>query len=312
MNGQVDLRRLQVLRMVAQHQTVTAAAGALHLTPSAVSHQLRQLAHELGVALLEPHGRRVRLTPAGETLVRYADRLHADWERARTELAGYAADGAAGVLRLCGFATAVSEVLAPAARQLGDTYPRLEVRIAEVETTEAFDLLLAGEVDIAVVAQTPETPPVEKSRYQRQSLMSEPLDLFVPVGHPLADKPNIVLADAADEPWIVAAPGSSDCGTLILAACAAAGFAPRVAHQALDMIAVAALVGCGLGVSLVPRLTPVPSRYPVVRVPLPDPAPSRHVATYVRPGSDQQPAIARGLEAVREIAAHRRASLAPG
>ncbi|MFB9837268.1 LysR family transcriptional regulator, partial [Actinoallomurus acaciae] len=79
----VDLRRLQVLRLVHRHGTVTAAADVLHLTPSAVSHQLRQLARETGVALLEPDGRRVRLTPAGRALVAHADALHAGWERAR-------------------------------------------------------------------------------------------------------------------------------------------------------------------------------------------------------------------------------------
>ena len=69
MNSAVDLRRLHVLRMIDAHGTVTAAAAALHLTPSAVSHQMRQLAREVDVELVEPHGRGVRLTAAGRSLV---------------------------------------------------------------------------------------------------------------------------------------------------------------------------------------------------------------------------------------------------
>ncbi len=299
MNGSVDLRRLHVLRMVAQHGTVTAAAAALHLTPSAVSHQLRTLAHELGVPLLEPHGRRVRLTAAGETLVAYADSLHADWERARADLAQYAADGAAGVLRLAGFPTVVAGVLAPAAKQLKADLPRLVVQISEVETADGFDLLLAGETDIAVVVPMPDTPPLDDPRFDQQPLLSEPLDLYVPEGHPLAGRREVPLTDAAHEDWITAAPDVSDCAALVAAACTAAGFAPKIVHRAKDVVAVAALVSYGLGVSLVPRLSPVPEAHPVVRVPLRDPAPSRHILTCVRRGSDQQPLIARGLEALR-------------
>ncbi|CAM5561239.1 hypothetical protein SALBM217S_09447 [Streptomyces griseoloalbus] len=62
----IDLRRLHVLRSVAHYGTVTAAARALHFTPSAASQQIRQLARDLGVDLLEPQGRGVRLTPAAE------------------------------------------------------------------------------------------------------------------------------------------------------------------------------------------------------------------------------------------------------
>ncbi|MQA27763.1 MAG: LysR family transcriptional regulator [Micromonosporaceae bacterium] len=301
MNGSVDMRRLHVLRMVAQHGTVTAAATAVHLTPSAVSHQLRQLAHEVGVALLEPNGRRVRLTAAGESLVAYADTLHADWERARGELAAHAADGGAGVLRMCGYPTVIAALLAPAAKALAETHPRLTVRITEAESDGGFDLLLAGEADIAIVVPGGETPPLDDPKFDQRPLLEEPLDLFVPADHPLAGKPDVELIDAAHEPWIIPAPGSSDCAQLVSTACTAAGFSPRIVHQAKDVLAVAALVASGLGVALEPRLAPAPSHCQVARIPLRHPAPSRHILTCVRRGSEQQPAIALGLAALREL-----------
>ncbi|MGH3735044.1 MAG: LysR family transcriptional regulator [Micromonosporaceae bacterium] len=311
MNGLVDLRRLHVLRMVAQHGTVTAAAGALHLTPSAVSHQLRQLAQEVGVALLAPHGRRVRLTPAGQALVAYADTLHADWERARADLAALAHDGGAGLLRMSGYPTVIAALLAPAARRLRTTHPRLSVHLTEAESEEGFDLLLAGETDIAIVVPGPGTPPADDAKFEQQPLLEEPLDLFVPADHPLADKPDVALVDAADETWIVAAPGSSDCAQIVSAACTAAGFSPRIAHQAKDVVAVTALVANGLGVALEPRLAPVPAHNQVVRIALHPPAPSRHILTCVRCGSARQPTVALGLATLRELSRDLPPPLAP-
>lgn len=301
MVGSVDLRRLHMLRLVAQYGTVTATAEALHLTPSAVSHQIRQLARELGVALLEPAGRGVRLTPAGHTLIAHADALHAGWEAAQADLAVHA-DGSAGLLRLAGFPTAVTGLLAPAAARLQASYPRLAVTIAEVETVEGFSRVLSGEADLAVVMPTPDTPPLGDAKFDQQTLFDEPLDLLVPADHRLAACETVTLADAADQPWIVAAPGSCDFYQLVLAACAAAGFTPRIAHHAQDCVSVPTLVSCGLGLALVPRLAPLPSHHSAVRIPLPgQSAPTRRILTCVRAGSHRQPAIARGLDALHEV-----------
>ena len=95
----IDLRRLHVLRAVAHYGTVTAAARALHFTPSAASQQVRQLARDLGVDLLEPQGRGVRLTPAAESLLAHADAIQARWDQAELDLR--ADHGApSGVLRV--------------------------------------------------------------------------------------------------------------------------------------------------------------------------------------------------------------------
>jgi DNA-binding transcriptional LysR family regulator len=293
----VDLRRLQVLRLVHRHGTVTAAAEVLHLTPSAVSHQLRRLSRETGVPLLEPDGRRVRLTAAGRALVTHADALHASWERARAELAAHA-DGTAGALRMCGFPTAVAGLLAPAAARL--TTPGLTVHVAEVETADGFDLLLAGETDIAVVVLDPETLPLDDAKFDRRPVLQEPFDLITPADHPLAHRRNVTLADAAREPWVLAAPGSCDLFPLVVTACATAGFTPNVLHHAKDHVAVSALVACGLGVALIPRMAAVPPQHTIARIPLRD-APSRRILACVRLGSDGRPAIERGLDALHEI-----------
>lgn len=297
----IDLRRLQVLRVLHERGTVTAAAHVLHLTPSAVSQQIRQLAQDVGVDLLQRQGRRVRLAPAAYTLLAHADTLYTQWEIARADLAAHA-DGGPSRLLLCGFPSALSALLAPAAARLRQTHPRLVVRMTEAENTECFDLLLAEHTDIAVVVPLSASPPPDDPRFEQQPLLDDPQDLIVPATHRLAGRDGVELAEAACEPWI-AAPGSLDQHQLILVACAAAGFAPRIAHRAQEWNAITALVAHDFGVCLLPRLAPIPADHAILRIPLQgEPTPSRRILTCVRRGSRGQPAIARGLEALQEIA----------
>lgn len=294
--------RLQTLRVLHQRGTVTATGEALHLTPSTVSQQLRQLATHLDLELLEPVGRRVRLTPAALALLRHADALHARWEEAAVDLAAHR-EGSAGRLRLTSIATALAALVVPAAARLRAEWPGLTVELAENPGADRYGLLLTGEADIAVVLPTPDSPPAADPRFTRHSLLEEPQDLLVPRTHLFAARESVRLAEAADESWIRSGdPG--DQYQLLLSACASAGFTPRVAHAAVDWTAVGALVAYGFGLSLVPRLAPIPSGLPLTRVPLHgQPSPVRRIAACVRRGTEGQPAIAHGLAALRETAA---------
>lgn len=297
----VDLRRLQVLRAVAQHGTVTAAAAAVHLTPSGASQQLRALSAEVGAALVEPQGRRIRLTPAAHTLLAHADTLAAQWEQAQADIHAHTEE-ITGTLRLCGFPTAVTGMLAPTAAHLRSESPRLAVQVTEIEPAEAFALLLSGDADLTVIEATPEIPPQSDPKFDQQPLLDEPMDLLVYADHPLATRNAVTLAEVAQEPWIVGRPDSSYY-QLVLVACAAAGFAPDIAHHAKEWIAVSALVGCGLGIALVPRLGHIPPEHAVARVALHgEPVPSRRILTCLRRGSGNQPAITRAIAILHNLA----------
>lgn len=294
-------RRLHVLRVVAQHGTVTAAAEALSFSPSAVSHQVRSLARDLGVTLLEQDGRGIRLTSAARVLLQHSDELFAHWEEIRAEVAKASPDRPTS-LRLCGFSTAAAALLPRVATEVRNAHPRCTVRIIEADPEECFDLLLAEQVDLAVVIATESIPPRSDPRFDQESLLDDPLDLLVPDDHPLASRPSVLLSDAAGEPWIMDRPGRALHG-LVLTACASAGFTPSIAHEIHEWDTGAALVGAGFGVSLVPRLARLPAGDRIVRVPLRgDPAPARHILTGVRRGSREQPAIASALSALRTLA----------
>ncbi|MER7895693.1 LysR family transcriptional regulator [Streptomyces sp. NPDC096046] len=295
----IDLRRLHVLRAVAHYGTVTAAARALHFTPSAASQQIRQLARDLGVDLLEPQGRGVRLTPAAESLLAHADAIQARWDQAELDLR--ADHGApSGVLRVTGFPVAVSVLLAPMAARLGERHPRLDVRITEVGVPKSFDLLFEGETDLAVVETTPHNPPLSDARFDQRPLLDDPFDLVVPEGHGLAGRARVDLAEAAREAWI-APVEDSPCRPRVLSACGAAGFTPDIVHHALDWNVCAHLVAHRLGVALIPRLAHLPPHLPITRVRCTG-NPHRKLLTCTRGGGHARPAVAAALEELRELA----------
>ncbi|MFC9530026.1 LysR family transcriptional regulator [Streptomyces sp. NPDC056975] len=294
--------RLRILQMVAEHGTVTAAAQVLHYTPSAVSYQLRQLSADVGVELVVQQGRGIRLTSAARTLLRHAERLRAQWEEARAELAALGTEPT-GQITLCGFSTAASRLLPPAAAALRDAHPHLSVRIIEAEPDRCFDLLLSEEADLALLVVTADSPPMTDQRFDQRPLLDDPLDLVVQEGHPLVDQKRVTLADAALEPWILGNPGTTY-HQLVLAACLSAGFTPDIAHYADEWDTGTALVAHGLGVILVPRLAQLRDDWPVARIPLQgEPAPARRIMAVTRLGARDIPVLRRAVETITDTAA---------
>ncbi|MFD9306186.1 LysR family transcriptional regulator [Streptomyces sp. NPDC060048] len=295
-----DIKKLRILRTLADQGTVTATAGALHMTPSAVSQQLTNLARQLGVPLLEAQGRRVRLTDAAHLVLRHAEAVFAQLERAEAELAGYVA-GEAGEVRIGAFSTAVPVLVVPAVAALRLSHPAVEVRVRETEAAESYELLSAGVVDLAL-SLAAHAPTARDPRFTRTTLLEDPLDVALPPAHPLAGAPELRLADLSGDPWIYG--GSGPWSQITRSACEAAGFVPEQAHSASGWTAILAMVEAGMGVALVPRM--VASRAPgvAVRV-LSHDRPTRHVIAALRRGSESAPAVSHALAALRNVAVAR-------
>ncbi|MEU5371084.1 LysR family transcriptional regulator [Streptomyces sp. NPDC005951] len=295
-----DVKKLRILRTLRDRGTVTATAEALLMTPSAVSQQLTNLAKQLGVDLLEAQGRRVRLTDAAHLVLRHAEAVFAQLERAEAELTGYLR-GEAGEVRVAAFSTAVPALVVPAVRLLrAEDRPGPDVRVREAEAAQAYELLTAGEVDLAL-SLAAHAPTARDPRFSLFPLLADPLDVALPAGHPLADAPGLRLADLAADRWIFG--GSGPWSEITTAACEAAGFVPEQAHSAAGWTAILALVEAGMGVALVPRMASREQRREgvVMRV-LEADRPRRHVVAAVRHGAESGPAVARVLAALTESA----------
>jgi DNA-binding transcriptional LysR family regulator len=315
----IDTRRLRTLRALADHGTVTAAAAALHLTPSAVSQQLVALEHEVGHKLFTREVRGVHLTAVGKIMLAHANEVLAQLERAEAEVAAFDA-GTAGEVAVACFATAISAVLSPAITALRATSPGLRVRVLDAEGDQSLTMLLDDAADLAITVEYRGAPDAADPRLSRFALYAEPFDLVLPQDHPLTRSPTpsptpssgepsareavgeaeVRLADLAGETWIGPYPGNP-VHDVITSACEQAGFVPGFAHSSDDFRAVVALVGAGAGVALVPRLALRDMALPGVAVRR-TPGPERRVFAAVRRGSEAHPLLRPVLAALHTIA----------
>ncbi|MEI7743288.1 MAG: LysR substrate-binding domain-containing protein [Chloroflexota bacterium] len=286
--------RLQLLREVGRRGTIRAAAAALSITPSAVSQQLKILEAEAGVPLLEPHGRMVRLTDAGEMLVRHADTITAAIDAAESELAA-TRDEITGTLRIAAFPTAARAILPGVIAELGSAHPRLRLTLRDLETAESLEALRLDEVDLAVIDVYDEATQVVEPGIELAELMAEPLWIALPAGHPAGPGP-VSLASLADDPWIMDTE-ASNIGGAVVRACARIGFAPNVRSNCRDYSVIIALVEAGLGVAVLPGLA-LRDRGIRARVAPLEPAMTRRVLIAVKSGRRGHPAVAALLAAL--------------
>jgi molybdate transport repressor ModE-like protein len=296
----LDVRRLRVLREVARRGSFSAAAQALAYSQSAVSQQIAALEREAGARLVERHGRGIRLTDAGRTLVHRAEAILAELAAADAEL-GALAGLRAGRVRVSTFASAASSLLPAAVTSLRTAHPAVEVELSLVEATEeAVGGLVAGRVDLVLLTHPAGQPPAA-DRVEVHRLFVDPMLAVLPGGHRLARRRSLRLGDLAGEPWVLGGgPGCSDRAT-ILRACHAAGFEPRVMvdFPTDDYNATHGMVAAGAGVTLLPRLALAVPRDDLAVRPLAGAGPSREVVAAVRRG-DQAAATLAMLEVVRE------------
>ncbi|MFD3406885.1 LysR family transcriptional regulator [Kribbella sp. NPDC058693] len=295
----IEVRRLRVLRALADHGTVTAAAEVLHLTPSAVSQQLAALESEVGQELLERRGRRVAITSAGRLLLEHTDIILTEVERAEDAMRLHA-NGANGEVRIVAFATAITLLVAPALPRLRETTPGLHLVVRDAEGHQGITHLLDGDADLAIAVEHRGSPRPDDRRLVRIPLYAEPFVAVLPPTHPAADQHTIELAMLANDGWVMTAPGNPIRDVVVLA-CEQAGFQPRIVHQSDDFRAVAALVAAGGGVSLVPRLAVPEPTLALIR-PLPDPVPTRRVYAAVRASRADHPLITATLDVLTEVA----------
>lgn len=294
----LNTNRLRILREVHTRGTITAAAEALYLTPSALSHQLGVLEREVGAALLERTARSVRLTDAGVRLVEHAEVILAQCETAVADVARLAGE-VTGTVRLAVFQTAAQTFALPAVAALARTYPSLSVTIFEMEPFRALPALKAGQLDIALAHEWDFVPVPPDRGLERRDLFVEPISVILPRGHRLSGGP-VHLKDLAEESWCVASETASSRRAVVRVA-QAAGFEPRVVFESNYFRAIGAAVEAGLGVGVAPELTDLRG-LDVELWPIAEPPMKRTIFAAMRRGSAAAPAIATVVEAMAAAA----------
>ena len=297
----LDVRRLHMLRELSERGTIAATAEALGYSPPAVSQHLAALERQVGVALLERQGRRVALTPAAQLLVGRTERVLAELEAAEAELAADHGD-VRGSVRLAAFPTAAATLVPRAMAAFADRHPSAEVLLSELEPEAALPALKLGEADVAVIHEYDFSPRGDDPSVELTPLAEDEIRIAVPARHPAAGA-KVALSALADERW-VAGYVDTACHRVVVTACRAAGFEPRIVARSNDFRVVLALVAAGQGVALVPGLA---VDGPPDGVCLARPAErrlGRRVLAAVRAGGGEHPAVAALLDALRDAARH--------
>ena len=248
----LDVRRMKVLREVAQRGSFSAAAEALSFTQSAVSQQIAALERESGTKLVERGPRGIRLTEAGEVLVRHADAVLSRLASAEDELAALAGLRG-GKLRMSTFQSAGATLVPQAIAAFHRRYPDVELALVEAEPEPATEMMRAGELDLAIVYDFEGAPGQIDEGLDCTHLLDDPYELLVASDHPFASRARLKLSDLADERWVHSTTRSG-CRLGVNHACAQAGFEPRIAFETDEILAIQALVATGMGVALLPRL----------------------------------------------------------
>lgn len=302
----VDLPTLRVVRALAEHGTLTAAAEATGYSQPALSQQLRRFEQRTGLALVERVGRGLRLTQAGRTLARHARPVRAALDAAVGELAELAGLGA-GRLRLVAFPSASPTLVPALISELGARHPGIELSYVEAEPPEAVAAVREDRADLAITFSYPgdrDDPHRASARgLDVRAYGEEPMRLVLPAGHPAAHGADpgepVPLESLAEEGWIAGCPR---CRGHLLELCDTAGFAPRIAFETDNFVAVEGMVAQALGVALLPALAlAASSRRPGVVTRPTARADRRSLHLVTARGAERVPAVAAALQALRTL-----------
>lgn len=288
----MDLRRLEMLLRLSQVGSMREVADDLGITTSTVSQQIAALAREVGTPLLEPVGRKVRLTPAGQRLADHAITILAAVAAASSDLDPTA--DPVGTVRVAGFATAIRRSLVPLVADLSRSHPRVQLQIHEHEPLEALHLLSRDEFDLVLVYDYNLAPALAESTLETSPLWSVDWGLGVPAADAARHQATRTPFDRySDDVWIVNSRNTAD-EEVVRTLASLARFAPVIAHRVDSLELVQDLIRAHLGVGLLPR--DQPTHPDIAVVPLHDPAVTLRAYTAVRRGRAQWAPLALVLE----------------
>jgi DNA-binding transcriptional LysR family regulator len=213
-------------------------------------------------------------------------------------------------LRVASFPTAGASIVPPAIARFRELHPDVEVTLVPAEPPAGEARLRDGDVDIALLIQTGWQRAPDDG-LDRVELVPDPMYVCLPQGHPKAGKARLRLDDLRDDAWLVGSAESCPDHAIILNACTAAGFRPRVSFQSDDYSSMQGLVGAGMGISLVPDLALLTVRDDVVIRAISPRAPVRHIVAATLAGRFRSHATAAMLDSLvaagREFEGARRA-----
>jgi len=244
----MQLEQLRYFLAVARHLSFRRAAEALPLSQPSLTNQIQRLERELGVELFERTTRRVRLTPAGEDFVGAARQILNLVETAEIEMHEFSGLKRGRVL-VGTIPTVGAFSLPPLLAEFHRQHPGIELAIREEGSDVLLQHLLDEAIDLAIVT-APEAHP--SGTLERRCLVVDEMVVLLPANHSLASRSAVSLGDLRDEQFVLFKAGYG-LRRVVLDACSAAGFTPRIAFETSQRETIYGMVQEGLGITLLPR-----------------------------------------------------------
>ncbi|HEX3867135.1 MAG TPA: LysR family transcriptional regulator [Gemmatimonadaceae bacterium] len=239
----LEVKHLRLVEAVAAHGTLTNASQYLHLTQSALSHQLNELERRLGTPLFHRVGRRLVPTIAGDRLLESAQRTLAELRRAESSIERIAA-GHDAALRLTAECQTAYHWLSSILDAFARRCPTIDLQIVADPSARPLELLLAGKVDVAVMCAAPESDRVEAI-----PLFEDDMLVVAAPGHRFAAMPFVRPEDFIDEHLLMYTPSPAD--SVVFGRCLdPAGVAPRRVSTIRLTEAMVEMAKAGLGVAV--------------------------------------------------------------
>ena len=246
----LEVRHLKLVRSVNTHGSLTRAGAELHLTQSALSHQLRDIELRLGSALFLRVGKRMVLTPAGEQLLGSAVDVLATLERTEEAIRRLAVAGG-GVLRISTECYTCYHWLPSLLKEYRHAHSRVEIQVVAEATQHPLPYLLDGRLDLAIVSD-----PVRDRRLVARRLFDTEMVVIVAPRHPLATRPYVRAEDFAHETLLIYPPKEES--SIYQDVLVPAGIRPADLQQIQLTEAIIELVKAGLGIAVLARWAVAP------------------------------------------------------
>ena len=247
-----ELRDLQMVAAIAASGSVTRAAGDLHRTQSAISHQLRAIEERLGTALFLRVGKRMVMTAAGERVLAAARRVLEDIATTEEDVRRLATRQT-GVLRVCAQCNTGYHWLPPLVDVFRRRFPAIDVSLAVECTLRPLDALLEGRLDVAIVTQS-----VDHDQIRVRPLFEDEHAAIVPPDHPFSKRPFVRPEDFASERLLLYSSSPDDSFT-IQRILRPAGVTPERVSFVMLTEAILEMVKAGLGISVMQTWAVEPS-----------------------------------------------------
>ena len=241
----MDLRQLEIIRAIADTGSFTAAGEKLHVSQSAISRQILLLEEELGEPVFHRIGRRIRITPAGESLLQLSHRVFRDLQETVSTISDKR-ESLSGTMRLVGCMTVCLYVFPALLAEVRRVHPHLDMKVTVGSAERSIAMLRSGAGDLGMI-----TLPVEATDLVSVPVLEEELLLITYPAHPLAKKKSITPADLDKQDFVLFETGSIT-RRLVESFFAREGVDPEIIMETENVEIIKAMVRNGLGISIIP------------------------------------------------------------